>query len=209
MAVERVRVSGMETLFPFEARDLFNAVNLGDLEHAKGEIPQADAYYNLALGKAEMLAALYANELKKREEAVRLDIEAKRQAEAALELRKIEERHKAAELAKETAARARQLEAEKAEKAENRHRAERSRQEKELPLVAKYTVKRGETLPQIAAMQDVYGDSSLWPLIYKANRDQIGNPAVLWPGQVLRIPRNSDKNDMSEARRFAAERSLR
>src|SRR6185369_14849460 len=96
-----------------------------------------------------------------------------------------------------------------AEKADARRKAEKSRPEKEPQQVLRHTVKRGETLPQIAALAEVYGDASLWPLIYKSNRDQISNPAVLWPGQVLRIPRNSDRNDINEARRFSSERSLR
>jgi nucleoid-associated protein YgaU len=130
----------------------------------------------------------------------------KRQAEAELEIQKKNEREKAEALARESADRARRLEA---EKAESRKKVERSRQEKEVQPVPRHTVKRGETLPQIAALQEVYGDSSLWPLIYKSNRDQISNPAVLWPGQVLRIPRNYDRNDINEARRFASDRSLR
>lgn len=206
--LERVRVSGMETLFPSEARDFYRTVNQGNFEIAKGDIPAADAYYSLALGKAEILEVLYVKELKRREEAARLEFELKRQAEAELALQKELQRQKAEELARETAretARQKRLEA---EKVESRKRAERSRQEKEVPLVFRHTVKRGETLPQIAAMQEVYGDSSLWPLIYRANRDQISNPAVLWPGQVLRIPRNVDKSDISEARRFSSERTL-
>jgi len=206
MASERVKFSDMETLFPLEASDFYKTIKLGNYEQAKGEIQAADAYYNLALGKAEVLEALYVNELKRRVEAARLEFELKRQAQAELELQKQRELEKAAALAREAAARAKRLEA---EKAENRRKMERSRQEKEVQPVSRYTVKRGETLPQIAAKLEVYGDSSLWPLIYKANRDQISNPAVLWPGQALRIPRNNDKNDISEARRFSLERSLR
>lgn len=208
VAIERVRVSGMETLFPFETRDFYRTVNQGNFELAKGEIQTADLYYNLALGKAEILEVLYVKELKRREEAARLEFELKRQAEAELELQRKMAREKAEELARE-AARQKRLEAERVEKAESRKRMERSRPEKEIQLVFRHTVKRGETLPQIAAMLEVYGDSSLWPLIYRANRDQISNPGVLWPGQVLRIPRNVDKNDLNEARRFSSERTLR
>ena len=206
LTLDKVRVSNMETLLPFEVKDFYRTVDLADKEFAKGDIQSADLYYSLALGKAEILENLYVKELKRREEAARLEFEMKRQAEAELELQKKIEREKAAELKKEAAARAARLEA---EKAEARRKAEKIKQEKEVQPVARHTVKRGETLPQIAAQQEVYGDSSLWPLIYRANRDQISNPAVLWPGQVLRIPRNSDRSDIIEARRFAAERSLR
>ena len=54
-----------------------------------------------------------------------------------------------------------------------------------------YIVKRGETLPQIAARPEVYNDASLWQLIYRANRDQVRDPYQLWPGQILKIPKNS------------------
>ena len=62
---------------------------------------------------------------------------------------------------------------------------------KEAPvqLPSTYTVRRGETLPQIAGRVEIYNDASLWPLIYRANRDQIRDPKRLWPGQVLTIPR--------------------
>ena len=202
LAREKVRVSGMETLFPLEAKDLYSTVNQGNAELAKGEISAADAYYGLALGKAGILDKLYRKELQRRDEEARIEIEKKRRAEAELKLQKQME---AEELARE-AARIKLLEA---EKTNGRRKADKIRQEKELLPVSRHTVKRGETFPQIAAQPEVYGDASLWPLIYKANRDQISNPAVLWPGQVLRIPRNADKNEINEARRFAAERALR
>jgi len=206
LTLQRVRVSNMETLFPTETLDFYLTVQHGDRELTKGAVKEADLYYGLALGKAELLENLYLLELKRREEAIRLEFELKRQAEAELERQRKSEREKAAAQAREAVARAKRLEA---EKAENRRKAERARQETEVQLVTRHTVKRGETLPQIAALPEVYGDVSLWPLIYKSNRDQISNPAVVWPGQVLRIPRNFDKNDISEARRFSGGRSLR
>lgn len=172
---ERIRGSDIETLFPSEVKDFHSTVDQGNAEHAKGEIATADAYYGLALGKADILKKLYREELEKRKEAARLEAERKRQAEAELELQKQLEREKAEAAAREAAARAHKLEA---ERAEARKRAEKSRQEKEPQPVSRHSVKRGETLPQIAALPEVYADSSLWPLIYKANRDQISNPAV-------------------------------
>ncbi len=49
-----------------------------------------------------------------------------------------------------------------------------------------HEVQPGETLWAIAA--DVVGDPRLWPALYRANRDQIKNPALLYPGQRLAIP---------------------
>jgi len=205
LTLQSVRLSNLAAVFPAEVQDFYTAVNQGDLQLSKGDVPGADLYYSLALGKAEILEARYHQELKRREEVARLEFEMKRQAEAEIELhKKIEQERLAAE-----AREALQRKKNEAAQAEARRRAERDRQEKEVKPVARHTVKRGETLPQIAALQQVYGESSLWPLIYKANRDQISNPSILWPGQVLRIPRNADKNDISEARRFAMDRLLR
>jgi nucleoid-associated protein YgaU len=51
---------------------------------------------------------------------------------------------------------------------------------------AQHTVVAGDNLTAIA--QQWYGDGSLWPRIHEANRDQISNPDLIFPGQVLRIP---------------------
>lgn len=63
-----------------------------------------------------------------------------------------------------------------------------------------YTVGEGETLWSIAAKRRVYRDSLLWPLIYKANRDQIKDPRQIYPGQTLSIPRKLSKKELEEAR---------
>ena len=49
-----------------------------------------------------------------------------------------------------------------------------------------YTVVAGDTLGSIA--QQFFGDSSQWTVIFEANQDQISNPDLIFPGQVLRIP---------------------
>jgi nucleoid-associated protein YgaU len=51
---------------------------------------------------------------------------------------------------------------------------------------AQYTVVSGDTLSSIA--QQWYGDGNLWPRLFEANRDQITNPNLIFPGQVLRVP---------------------
>ena len=51
---------------------------------------------------------------------------------------------------------------------------------------AQYTVVAGDTLSAIA--QQWYGDATQWPRIFEANRDQIANPNLIFPGQVLRVP---------------------
>ena len=49
-----------------------------------------------------------------------------------------------------------------------------------------YTVQPGESLWMIAA--NAIGDATLWPALYRANRDQIKDPHLLYPGQRLAIP---------------------
>ncbi len=51
---------------------------------------------------------------------------------------------------------------------------------------AQYTVASGDTLSGIALGQ--YGDANQWPRLFEANRNQITNPNLIFPGQVLRIP---------------------
>jgi nucleoid-associated protein YgaU len=49
-----------------------------------------------------------------------------------------------------------------------------------------YEVKKGDTLSKIA--KEIYGDPSLYPKIFEANRDQLKNPDLIKVGQKLRIP---------------------
>ena len=49
-----------------------------------------------------------------------------------------------------------------------------------------HMVLEGESLSAIA--RDAYGDASKWTIIYEANRDQIGDPDLIFSGQRLRIP---------------------
>jgi nucleoid-associated protein YgaU len=51
------------------------------------------------------------------------------------------------------------------------------------------TVQAGDSLSSIAAAE--YGDANLFPRIFEANRNQIGNPNLIFPGQELRIPRGA------------------
>jgi nucleoid-associated protein YgaU len=67
------------------------------------------------------------------------------------------------------------------------------------PPLAHYTVAGNETLWLIAARQEVYGDPLLWPLLYRANRDQIRDPRQIHAGQVLDIPRNISASDRQDA----------
>jgi nucleoid-associated protein YgaU len=50
-----------------------------------------------------------------------------------------------------------------------------------------YTVRKGDTLSAIA--QHHYGKASHWHAIFEANRDQLDDPDLIRPGQVLKLPR--------------------
>jgi nucleoid-associated protein YgaU len=54
------------------------------------------------------------------------------------------------------------------------------------PSTSTYTVVKGDSLSKIA--KQVWGDASLWPRIYDANRTTIKDPDLIYPGQVLDIP---------------------
>jgi nucleoid-associated protein YgaU len=51
---------------------------------------------------------------------------------------------------------------------------------------ATVTVQPGQTLGRIAA--ETLGDANRWREIFDANRDQISNPNLIFPGMVLRVP---------------------
>jgi nucleoid-associated protein YgaU len=60
-----------------------------------------------------------------------------------------------------------------------------------VPLVSVYTVVAGDYLGKIAGYATVYGDRGRWPELYEANRDKISNPNLIYPGQMLDVPRTS------------------
>jgi nucleoid-associated protein YgaU len=52
--------------------------------------------------------------------------------------------------------------------------------------VQTYTVASGDNLSKIA--KHFYGNANDWHRIFDANRDQLSNPDLIKPGQVLKIP---------------------
>jgi len=52
-----------------------------------------------------------------------------------------------------------------------------------------YMVGQDQSLWSIAGRPEVYGDNSRWLLLYHANRDQIFDPDLIYPGMVLLVPR--------------------
>jgi nucleoid-associated protein YgaU len=56
-------------------------------------------------------------------------------------------------------------------------------------LPTKWTVKRGESLYKISSYEEIYADGTKWPRIYRANRDKIEDPNLIYVDQILAIPR--------------------
>lgn len=69
-----------------------------------------------------------------------------------------------------------------------------------------WAVVAGNNLWGIASKQEVYNVPERWPLIYKANIDKIRDADLIYPGQVLVIPRNSSQADINGAVKHAKTR---
>ncbi|HEY6871914.1 MAG TPA: LysM peptidoglycan-binding domain-containing protein [Geobacteraceae bacterium] len=196
IVLDAARLEGADKAFPAEygsARDTFDR---GEALLSGHEVADAETFYHFALLKGQLLEQNFAaDKVRRAEEARRTILEEKREAERQRAL--LDEQRRAVQ------------EKVRAAEAESKAKVEKPRQQpKERPLPNYHTVKRGETLPQIAAMSDVYNDYRLWPLLYRANRDQISDPRHIWPGQVLRIPRNLSRDEIGEARRYALEKPI-
>jgi len=63
----------------------------------------------------------------------------------------------------------------------------------EKPDVISYNVVRGDHLWGIAKKKEHYGNGFAWPIIYKANRDQIKNPDLIYPNQIFKVPPLSEE----------------
>lgn len=63
----------------------------------------------------------------------------------------------------------------------------------EEPTTINYTVVRGDCLWNIAKKPQHYGNGFAWPMIYKANRDKIKNPDLIYPKQVFTIPKLTEE----------------
>jgi nucleoid-associated protein YgaU len=50
-----------------------------------------------------------------------------------------------------------------------------------------HTVEKGDTLSAIA--KKFYGDANKYPQIFEANKPMLKDPNLIYPGQVLRIPK--------------------
>jgi len=65
--------------------------------------------------------------------------------------------------------------------------------------IVRYWVQKGDHLWGISAKPAVYGDPYQWPLLYKRNRDEIYDPDLIYPGQVLQIERDLSQTQINIA----------
>jgi nucleoid-associated protein YgaU len=185
-------------LFPQEYHNLLETYEHGEaILHVQGDQQEADRLYLLTMQKGSVLK----EELAKRKQRLADEQRRKDAAEAA----RIEEERLMIQAA-EAEARIREQEKRAAGQEAQDAAKKTTPQETTQPLALRYTVRRGETLPQIAARSEIYNDSSLWPLIYRANRDQIRDPKQLWPGQILKIPRQFSRDEAIEAKRYSGKK---
>ncbi|HJV35944.1 LysM peptidoglycan-binding domain-containing protein [Geomonas sp.] len=199
-ALVRVYSAGAETLFPGEFRSTMETYGKAEALQKEGERDQSEEFYYLTMLKGELLEKeIVQLKARQREEELKRQEERKR-AELARQAQ--EEANRLARLQAEAQAQAQREAIEAARRKVVKPPKER------IVLVSSYTVRRGESLPFIASQPEVYGDRLLWPLIYKANRAQIRDPRHIWPGQVLRIPRNQGRDDIAEAKRYAQDHPL-
>ena len=69
----------------------------------------------------------------------------------------------------------------------------------------KYIVVKGDTLWDISGTGSGYHDNFQWPLIFKANRDQIVDPDLIYPKQEFCIRQDFTEQDIKKARKDASD----
>jgi hypothetical protein len=70
----------------------------------------------------------------------------------------------------------------------------------------RYAVQRGDTLWGISGREQIYQNPFMWPLIYKANSQQIRDPELIFPRQIFVIPRNYTPEEAAAAIQRARQR---
>jgi len=199
------------------------AYAVGASQYAPGEYQLASSAVQAAelqIKGGEHRKAARTLELAKRYAEEALNLATKRKQQLIADQKKIEEKKRLIELSKQ-----RELERQR----ELKLQQERKRQEKVIkpapktpvpavkniapvivePVLAdNVEVQPGDNLATIAARTEVYNDSLLWPLIYKANRDQIKDPKEIFLGQTFVIPRDKTRDEAEAARQEARELNL-
>jgi Tfp pilus assembly protein FimV len=68
-----------------------------------------------------------------------------------------------------------------------------------------YIVRKNDTLWAIAGKSAIYGDPFEWPEIFKANRDKVADPDLIYPQQAFRIEKGLADNEVEHAKKLAME----
>lgn len=68
-----------------------------------------------------------------------------------------------------------------------------------------YSVKKGDCLWSISGKPEIYSDSFCWPLLFKANRDLIQDPDLIYPDQRLTVNKRASDVEKKEAKKLAAD----
>ena len=63
-----------------------------------------------------------------------------------------------------------------------------------LQISIDYSVVKGDNLWNIAKKETIYDDPYMWPRIFRANREQIQDPDLIYPKQVLAVPYGVGEN---------------
>src|SRR3990167_7323056 len=130
------------------------------------------------------------------------EVEAIKKSEEEARLREAE----AKRMLEEEAAKRREDEARRKFEEERLKAAEKAKVAAEAGGKASHEVVKGECLWNIAKNKDVYENPFMWPLIYKANHDKINDPDMIYPKQVLSIPREFSSDDKDKATHHAKHR---
>ncbi len=164
-------------------------LNAGEYEQARSAFAIADHFARVAIQAAQEEQDRLEKELKAREEAER-----RRQLEASQE--EASPPHDPPKSATKPRA------------PQTQPAAPEPPPEPEPEKVSRYDVQEGDTLWLIAIRPEVYGDPLLWPVLYRANRDQIKDPRRVYEGQTLEVPRNMSEADLEEAREQARQSEI-
>ena len=66
-----------------------------------------------------------------------------------------------------------------------------------------YTIKSHDTLWDISSGKAAYEDPYYWPALFRANRDVIEDPDLIYVNEQIKIPKGLSDTDMEDARRRA------
>lgn len=190
-AVETARAAGAPARSPEQFQAAERALKEGQTLLLAGDAASlVEADYHAAVAAATAKSALATSKLSADLEKVQTEAQAaKQEAERArAETERLQPQVRTAEeTARAAQARAEQTAAQVADL--QRQVAAATPPATPLAAYTRYVVKKGDTLPKIAARPEIYGDTGQWQRIYDANRDVIGRDRKLKIGQVLMIPK--------------------